>query len=110
MDVSPAFLGYLVGLLSVGVVSLVVGLWLGARAQIAAPPSEEEQVAAAFGVLKRHFEKKALAEMQSSGAALWTPDPARVAELCHGSDLDSPVPVGRNLKASPPPRPPGYPG
>lgn len=105
MDVS--LLGYLVGLLSVGVVSLIVGIWLGARARIAAPPSEQEQVAAAFGVLKRHFEKKALADMRASGAPLWTPDPARVAELSHGSDLDAPVPVGRNVKTSQPPRAPG---
>ena len=74
MEASPAFLGYVAGLLSVGVVSLVVGLRLGARSQTPAPQSEEEQVMAAFGVLKRHFEKKALADMQSSGAPLWTPE------------------------------------
>ena len=99
MDASSAFLGYLVGMLCVGVFSLVVALRHGARSQIAAPQSEEEQVRAAFGVLKRHFEKTALAEMQASGAALWTPDPARVAELSYGADPDAPALVGRDLKA-----------
>ncbi|WP_312163978.1 hypothetical protein [Phenylobacterium sp.] len=99
MDVAPAALGYLLVLLGVGVVSFVVGLRLGARAQALPPLSEDEQVAAAFGVLKRRFEKEALAEMQASGAPLWSPDPARVAELSYGARLDGPVLVGRNTKA-----------
>lgn len=91
-------------LFSVGVVSFVVGLRLGGRSQPSSPLSEEEQVAAAFGVLKRHFEKRALADMEASGARLWSPDPALVAELSHGSRLDAPVLVGRNGKVDPEPR------
>lgn len=99
MDISLAALGYLLIPLCVGVVSFVVGLRIGARAPMTRPQSEEEQVAAAFGILKRHFEKNALAEMEASGAPLWSPDPVRVAELSYGSDLDAPVLVGRNTKA-----------
>ena len=98
MDASLA--GYLLIPLAMGVVSFVVGLRLGARARTASPLSEDEQVAAAFGVLRRHFEKTALAEMQASGAPLWSPDPARVADLCHGSQIDSTVLVGRNTRAT----------
>lgn len=99
MDVSPAAL--LFALLGVALVSFLVGLRVGVRSQAPSPQSEEAQVAAAFGVLKRHFEKQALAEMEASGAPLWSPDPARVAELSHGSRLDAPVFVGRNAKAGP---------
>lgn len=96
MDISPAVLGYLFGLFAVGVVAFVVGLRLGARTQIRSEPSEDEQAAAAFGVLHRHFERRALAALESSGAPMWSPDPARVADLSHGGERDVPALVGRN--------------
>lgn len=101
MDVSPTALGYLLGLLGVGVVSLVVGLRLGARSQAAPPPSEAEQLSAAVALLRRYFEKKALADLEASGAQLWSPDPDRVADLSYGLVRDASVAVGRNVKTEP---------
>jgi hypothetical protein len=94
--ISPAVLGYLLGLFAVGAVAFIVGLRLGVRSTARPQPSEDEQVAAAFGVLRRHFERCALAELESSGAPLWSPDPARVADLSHGLERDVPALVGRN--------------
>ena len=86
MDVmSPIVLAYVLGLLSVGITALLVGIRIGARTRPAPVKSEEEQVAAAFGVLRRHMEKKALAEMQAQGGPIWSPDPDRVAELSYGA-------------------------
>ncbi|CAN7458524.1 hypothetical protein LJR164_003020 [Phenylobacterium sp. LjRoot164] len=96
MDMSPAVLGYLFGLFAVGVVAFTVGLRLGVRTTVKPPPSEDEQVAAAFGVLRRHFERCALAELESTGAPIWSPDPARVADLSYGLERDVPALVGRN--------------
>lgn len=106
MEVSPAVLAYASSLLGVGVVSLVVGLRLGSQARVLRPLSEEEEVAAAFGVLKRHFEKRALAQMEASGAPLWSPDPGRLAELSYGAAPEAPVIVGHNMKGGSSLRPP----
>lgn len=84
--ISPAALGYVVGLLTVGVIALLVGIRLGAHTKVQTPPSDEEQVAAALGVLRRHLERKALADMQAAGGPLWAPDPDRVAELSYGAE------------------------
>lgn len=96
MEISPAV--FLLIVLGVGVLCLVVGIRLGVRAGRPAVRSEEEQVAAAFGILKRHFEKKSLADLEASGAPLWSPDPTRVAALSHGSCPGAPVAVGRNIR------------
>ncbi len=96
MEISPAV--FLLIVLGVGVLCLVVGIRLGVRAGRPAVRSEEEQVAAAFGILKRHFEKKSLADLEASGAPLWSPDPTRVAALSHGSRPGAPVTVGRNTR------------
>lgn len=87
--ISPAALGYVVALLTVGVIALLVGIRLGAHTtKVQAPLSDEEQVTAALGVLRRHLERKALADMQAAGRPLWTPDPDRVAELSYGAETD----------------------
>lgn len=105
MDISPVVLGYLFGLFAAAVVAFTVGLRLGARTTISPQLSDDEQVAAAFGVLRRHFERCALAELEATGAPIWSPDPARVADLSHGLERDVPALVGRN--AAVPPRSPG---
>lgn len=97
MEISP--IAFLFAILCVGVVSLVVGIRIGIRGSRPARMSDEEQVAAAFGVLKRHFERKALADLEASGAQLWSPDPMRVAELSHCAGRGASVSVGRNTKA-----------
>lgn len=86
--ISPTAVGYVFALFTVGVVSLLVGIRLGARTKVQAPLSDEEQVTAALGILRRHFERKALADMQAAGRPLWTPDPERVAELSFGAEPD----------------------
>lgn len=100
MSISPAVFGYVLSLLAVAVVAFIVGLRIGARARVQTPLSEEEEVAAALGVLRRHVERRALAELETSGAPIWTPDAARLAELSFGSPRDVSVAVGRNTKTS----------
>jgi hypothetical protein len=87
--VSLGVLGYVVGLLSVGVIALLVGIRLGAKSTIAAPPSEQEQLVQALRILRRHYEQAALAEMQAAGAQLWSPDVERLAELSYGAKIDA---------------------
>lgn len=87
--VSLGALGYAIGLFSVGVIALLVGVRLGAKSTLSPPPSEQEQLATALRVLRRHHEQAALAEMQAAGAELWSPDPERVAELSYGARIDA---------------------
>lgn len=87
--VSAGALGYIVGLFSVGLIGLLVGVRLGAGATVSTPPSEDEQLVAALRVLRRHHEQSALAKMQAAGAELWSPDPGRVAELSYGAPVDA---------------------
>lgn len=87
--VSLGMLGYFVGLLGVGVIALLVGIRLGAKSTIAAPPSEQEQLVQALRILRRHHEQAALAEMQAAGAQLWSPDAERLAELSYGAKIDA---------------------
>lgn len=87
--VSLGALGYAIGLLSVGVIALLVGVRLGAKAMVIPPPTEQEQLVAALRVLRRHHEQAALTEMQAAGAELWSPDPDRVAELSYGARIDA---------------------
>lgn len=87
--VSAGALGYIVGLLGVGLIGLLVGARLGARSTVNPPPSEQEQLVAALRVLRRHHEQSALAKMQAAGAELWSPDPDRVAELSYGAPVDA---------------------
>lgn len=98
MDVAPATLGYLFGLMGVGAVSLIVGLRVGARVRPVAPVSQEAQLLAAISLLRRHFEERALADLEASGAKLWSPDPARIADLSFGAEGDTTVNVSGNAK------------
>lgn len=99
MSISPLVLGVVLGLLSVGVVAFVLGLRVGARARGSAPLSEDQQVAAALNVLRRHLEMRALADLEASGAPIWSPDARRVAELSFGLQRDRSASVGLNVKA-----------
>lgn len=81
---SSGALGPLLALAVVGATALLIGIRVGSRTKTQPILSEDEQVAAALGVLRRHSEKRALARMEAAGARLWTPDPERVAELSSG--------------------------
>lgn len=86
---SSGILGYGLGLFVVALCALLAGIRLGARTQASSPPTESEELAHAMGVLRRHFEAKALEEMKISGAQLWTPDADRVAALSYGVSTDA---------------------
>ena len=64
---SPALVGHLLLVIGVGVIALLVGIRLGARTRIEPQASDEEQLAAALGVLRRHLERKALADIRPRG-------------------------------------------
>lgn len=87
--VSLGMLGYVVGLLGVGVIALLVGIRLGAKSAVTAPPSEQEQLVQALRLLRRYHEQAALAKMQAAGAELWSPDAERLAELSFGPKIDA---------------------
>lgn len=77
-------LGYMLAMTLVGAAAFLFGIRVGTRTKVQPIQSEDEQVAAALGVLRRHFEKRALARMVAAGARLWTPDPDRIAKLRDG--------------------------